>query len=350
MKRTVHLVVGLLIGLALLWFLFRGTSWAELRTSLRAAQPLWIAAAMVPLVASFFARILRWKYIVRAVQPDVSFRALFSATQIGFLANFVLPARIGELIRAVVLGRLARMPASRGLAVVALDRVTDLVGLLATIAVAVISFRPRTVEIPAALLGTSEDIVVRAEYLHTAEIGVGVFFLLVVGSLIALYTNRDLLLRISDGLVGLISERLAHRIHNMLDHFAHGLHVLRSPADMTKSIAFTLVTWACFILSSAAFCQAFRLDWPWYAPFVLQLGIAVFISIPGPPGFIGQFQLAVVASLLMAVPGIDLADALALAIVLHVANFAWVAILGVFALYWEGLSLVDLTREGEHVR
>lgn len=350
MKNYVRAAIGLVVGIVMLAILFRGTSWNEFRTSILAADPLWLAGALVPLVASFFFRILRWGYIVRAVHPHTSFRNLFSATQIGFLANFLLPARIGELVRAVVLARLTRLPATQSLALVALDRVNDLIGLLTMIAVALISFRPHPVEIPASVLGTQDNILIRPEYLNRAEAAAALFFVLMCAGLAALYISRTFVLRVSDAVFGVISQKLAERIHKLLDHFAQGLHVFRSPMDMAKSVAFNLVTWGCFVLFSAALCEAFRLDWPWYAPFVMQIGVAVFISVPGAPGFIGQFQLGVVASLLMTIPNLNLGDALALAIVSHVANFVCVAILGVFSLYREGLNLFELSRQTEKMQ
>lgn len=350
MKNYVRAAIGLFVGIVMLAILFRGTSWDEFRTSILAADPVWLAAAFVPLVASFFFRILRWGYIVRAVQSDTSFRSLFSATQIGFLANFLLPARIGELVRAVVLARLTRLPATQSLALVALDRVNDLIGLLTMIAVGLISFRPHTVEIPASVLGTQNNILIRPEYLNRAEAGAAIFFVLMCVGLAALYISRTLVLRLSDAVFGMISRTLAERIHQMLDHFAQGLHVFRSPTDMAKSVAFNLATWGCFVLFSAALCEAFRLNWAWYTPFVIQIGVAVFISVPGAPGFIGQFQLGVVASLLMTIPDLNLGDALALAIVSHVANFVCVAILGVYSLYREGLNLFELSRQTQRIQ
>jgi len=272
---------------------------------------------------------------------------MFSATQIGFLANFTLPARIGELVRAVVLARLAHVPVSQGLALVALDRVADLIGLLVMIGIALFSFRPVTIEVPAKLLGTAENVVIRPEYLKNAELGAFVFFIAMCLGLVTLYVSRDRMLRISDILLGAVSAKLAQRVHIMLDQFARGLHIFRSPMDMAKSVLFNLITWGCFVLASAAFCEAFRLDWPWYTPFVMQIGVAVFISVPGSPGFIGQYQLGVMASLLMTTPNVNLADAVAIALFSHATNFLCVGLLGVFSLYREGLSLFELSQESE---
>ncbi len=104
MKKAVQIIVGLVIGALLLWWVFRDTDWAEVGTALGAVHWGWLAVATLFVLFSFITRILRWRYIVRTAKP-VSFRSMFSATQIGFMANFILPGRAGEVIRALVLSR-----------------------------------------------------------------------------------------------------------------------------------------------------------------------------------------------------------------------------------------------------
>src|SRR5690606_14395379 len=114
-------------------------------------------ASQIPVVLSFYVRILRWKYVVRATAP-ASFRSMFSATQIGFLANFTLPARAGEFIRPLVLSRLVGIPFSKSLALTSLDRVTDLFGLVAVMIVAGLAFQPtESVPVPKELLGRAYE-------------------------------------------------------------------------------------------------------------------------------------------------------------------------------------------------
>ena len=101
MKRYIQAIIGLAIGIGLLWFLFRDTNPAEIRDALRGVSPVWLCISLAFIVLGFFTRVQRWSYIVRTAK-FVSFRHMFSATQIGFMANFVLPARLGEVVRAVV--------------------------------------------------------------------------------------------------------------------------------------------------------------------------------------------------------------------------------------------------------
>jgi len=89
--------------------------------------------------SSYWIRVQRWSYVVRASHP-ARFRYMFTATQIEYLFNFTIPARMGEIIRAYVLARLEIIPLTQTIAMVALDRVSDILGMLTILFVAVLSF------------------------------------------------------------------------------------------------------------------------------------------------------------------------------------------------------------------
>lgn len=345
-RQVIQAAIGLLVGGFLLWWLFGSVSWAEFRDSLRNMRTGWLLLALVPMGASFVLRVQRWKYVVRVVVPRASFRQMFSATQIGFLANFTLPARVGELVRALVLARLTRASFSKCLALAALDRVNDLIGLMPVLLIAVLAFRPdQSIEIPRELFRSEAPILVPANMYHAGAWFAVALLVGVVVTLVLLYANKALALRLSDRIAGMISRRLAQWAHRMLEQFAEGLHVFRSASDMAKSVGVGLATWAMFLLFMVSMLNAFGIERPWYTPFVMQAALAVCISIPGTPGFIGQFQVPLVASLKMVLPDISFADALALAVVAHLINVVFVALLGAACLYAEGFSLMQLTRE-----
>ncbi len=351
--------MGLAIGLFILWWMFQGTSWDGLKQSFQGIRWGWIGAGVVIIGISFLGRVKRWSYVVRAAEPGVPFRSMFSATQIGFLANFTLPARIGELVRAVVLARLTTLGVVRCFALVALDRVNDLIGLMAVMAVALSAYRPdTTIEIPGELFRSDAPIRVPASAYHTGAAGAGLFLLIVVTVFVLLYINKNLVLRISDGFFAFIEKRLAfaaplarlcHRLggwtHRTLGQFAEGFDVFRSASDMAKSVAYNLATWACFVAMLQCMLFAFGVQAPWYTVFVMQAALAIAISVPGTPGFVGQFQVPLVAGLKLVAPEVSYADALALAILSHLLNAGLVIGTGLVCLQFEGLHLLQLSEE-----
>ncbi|MBI4557139.1 MAG: flippase-like domain-containing protein [Candidatus Hydrogenedentes bacterium] len=345
MKRTLQISLSCAVGLALVWLLFRGTNWSEVKASVEGVSVRWLLASQIFIWGSFFTRVQRWSYIVRVAKP-VRFRIMFSATQIGFLANFTLPLRVGEFLRAFLLARLGHLSFAKSVAMVALDRVTDLVGLIAVMLVAVLSV-PTTHDmvLPAQTFNTAADIRVSAQALQAAGIVTLLLLVGIIAILILLYLNQALVLRAADRTVGVVSNKMAGRIHAMLEQFAEGLHIFRSVTDMSKSIFYSLLTWACFVLATITILAAFHMECPWYTPFVIQALVAVSVSVPGAPGFVGQFHLPIVVSLLMLAPAVDVDEAKAVAIVIHLLNLGPVALAGLFCLAIEHLGILELRRE-----
>lgn len=352
-SKKIQFLLGLGFGVLLVWLLFRETNWVELGRAISRAHWGWIAVSLLGILVSFITRVQRWSYIVRTAKP-VSFRHLFSATQIGFLANFTLPARAGEAIRALVLGRLTQIPFTRGLAFVALDRLNDLFGLLVVILVAAFAYRPEAdIHLPESIYSGT----IPADLVSRYAFRVAIMLAMIVAVFVLLYVKQRLVIGLSDRILGWVSPRFAHYVHGLLQHFVDGLQVFRSARDMAKSLMYSMFTWGLFILTYAALLRAFGLHLPWYAPFVTLAFLALAISVPGAPGFIGQFHFGIAVPMILLTP--VTADqsaefiyntALAVAIVGHLLNVFPVLIVGVACLYLEQLGLLQLRRESEEAQ
>lgn len=342
MKRIIQVVLALLLGAGCLWLFFRDTEWSTVWESIRRVHIGWLLAAQIPIYAAFFTRVQRWSYIVRVDHP-ASYRHLFNSTQIGFLVNFAVGFRSGELVRPLALSRLTNISFSKALAFNAMDRVSDFVGLIAVLVVSVAAVSGMSeVVIPKETFGMERDYAFSPTTIRT---GAGFVFVLLFGLtfvFVMLYANRRLTLKASDAVLGVVSTKLAEKVHGMLDQFADGLHIFRSVPDMAKTSIFSLLTWLLNIIAAGMVFTAFGLDWPWYTPFVMQALLAVFIGAPTAPGMVGQFHLPIVISLVMVIPAIPTDEAKALAIVFHLINLVAVFILGIYALLREDLRLTEL--------
>jgi len=350
MKKWLQVGLGLILAAVLVCWVFRGTNWGELLKALESMRLPWLMVAIAAVFASFVTRVLRWGYIVRTAKP-VSFWKLFSATQIGFLANFTLPARAGELIRALVLSRSSDLPVAKCLAFVALDRITDIFGLMAMLLVGALTFRPENSAaltegvLPAWAMKLLDPSLIR-EAMRTATL----LLTGLVAAFVVLYAKQERMMRISDALLGKISKGLAERVHVLFQHFADGLHIFRSKRDMAKSIAYSLVTWSLFAVTYHSLLMAFEIPVPWYASCLLLSLVAVVISIPSTPGFVGPFQWAVVAGILLAAPGTNPDVARAVSIVAHLINLGPLVIVGLYCLHHDHMGLLELRHESAHIK
>lgn len=270
---------------------------------------------------------------------------MFASTQIGFLANYTLPLRVGELIRAFLLGRLAKMPTSEGLAMVALDRVTDIIGLVGVMLVAAYGFPLTTVNMPTGTLGNKAPLSLSSEMIGASVIFTWVFLLSIVVTLVGLYFRRQWVIELSNRILGLGSERLATAIGSILERFADGLHVFSSPVSLVKVIGLSWVTWALFLAHMYCILMAFDLAGSWYTTFVVLSSLAVVQSAPGAPGFVGQFHFGVVVGVLLVSPQTDPNHAKAMAIMAHALTVLPVAVVGFYCLAKENIGLLEISRE-----
>ncbi len=343
MKKKIQVLFGFGIGALLIWLLFRNTDWHAVGNALMNANWWWLALSFALVFVTFLTRIKRWGYIVRTAQP-VSFRAMYSATQIGFLGNFTLPGRVGEVIRAVVLSRLTGLTFSRCFAFVALDRLTDLFGLIAVMLIAATFFHPTA---PIVLEELSEPIPADAIRLG-AEATIAVV-LVIVAAFVTLYCRKNFALWVVSSTIGRVSKGLSARLEEMLSQFADGMHVFKSVGDMSRAIVWSLITWGIGTLCYFCVLQAFSIEAPWYTAVIVMAFLAVAISIPSTPGFVGPFHVAIVGAVLVVAPETDRDVAKAAALLAHLVNTLPVWLTGGICLYTEKLGLLELRRQSEHV-
>src|SRR6185436_15077758 len=117
-------LAGLLLFLAL-----RGVAWDEMARTIKHARLDFLVLAFLALSSSYFLRGLRWGVLLSAEKPVSSVTTLW-ATLVGILANNLLPARAGELMRSVLISRHTGLSVSYVLATALTERILDVVALV----------------------------------------------------------------------------------------------------------------------------------------------------------------------------------------------------------------------------
>ena len=118
------------------------------------ADPMWVAVMVVTVLLDVGARGARWQVLLKPLVA-IPYRRVLGYTYVGYLANNVLPARLGELFRSHALGEGEGVSRTTVLGTVVVERVVDTVIVVALAALAVVVLSVRGVMTSAVLLGAA---------------------------------------------------------------------------------------------------------------------------------------------------------------------------------------------------
>lgn len=133
-KRIIKYALSLTVAAVLLLFSFRGVDWNGFAGILGECRWGWVAGAMAASIIAFALRALRWRMLLKPIDPSTSFISTWDAVCIGNFANFVFP-RIGEFVRCGYITRNHRKAGyEKVLGTVVLERSWDLMVMIMCIA------------------------------------------------------------------------------------------------------------------------------------------------------------------------------------------------------------------------
>src|SRR5688572_28823600 len=225
MRLTRHTALVAVATLALLIFFFRQADLGGVWRALITADPALIALAVVVTAQTYVIRTLRWQILLAPIQR-VGFVPVFRAIIVGFTTIFLLPARAGELIRPWMLSRETNISASAAFATVIVERLFDLVGVLALFCVwRLLPVPPGTPEIA----GVTPAVILAA---IAGGAALAVTFLL-AGHAERVGTFATALARV-------LPARAAAAIVTFIQKFARGLAVMRRPGPVVAALLLSL--------------------------------------------------------------------------------------------------------------
>lgn len=329
MSRKFRATIGVLLSLLLLWWALRDVSAAEVVHQLAGADGLLLTAAIVISLSGFYIRAFRWGILLLPLGPPTAFRPRIAAVFIGFAANNVLPARIGEFARAFVLARLTTIPPAAAFGTLVVERLLDgivLVGLLFA-AMAAPGF-------PGGQAGGGADF-------RTAATVAGILVVIVTVGLFLVVTAPRRASAIAHFIARLLPRRFREKFIETLRSFAAGLVILRNARLFAVSLVLAFGQWTFLALSFLLAFRAFGIDdVPFSGAVFLQSIIGLAVAIPSSPGFFGPFEAAARVGLgLWDVPA---TQAISFAIGFHIAGFLPVTLIGVYYVWRLNLSWSDV--------
>jgi len=314
--------IGILISVVCVYLALRGVDLGKTADLLGSARLQWLALGVAGVTADLFFRAIRWQRLIEPIKP-VPLRRLSGYMLVGYLANNVLPARLGELVRSHYLGDREGISRSATLGTVIVERVVDTIVLVGIGAAAILILNVRGVVVSAIL------------------VGVALAGLLVVALALALAAHR---------LPG--AQRLAAflerwpRIKGIALRLRDGLRVAALPRTVAWAAILSVAAWSCTVVAVLAVGQALGIQLTVGEGALLAAGTNLATAIPSGPGYLGTFEYA--GQTIAVAFGLPASSGLALALLTHVLTLVMSSAGGILALVrlgWSGRSQAAAVRD-----
>lgn len=328
MNRTVRTLIGIAISAVALYLAMppRG-EWGNVSAAFARVSYAYLLPIALISAYSIVVRCQRWRLLLRPV-GDVGFLPLFSATSVGFLCNMVLPLRVGEVVRPVLLANRTDVPVSSVLASVVLERLLDMLTILA-------------------FLGLVMCLVPVSNTIRQSGIVFVVFAVFAVGTIVALQRRHPLALGLVRWILARMPAALRDRAETALESFIGGLQGIGDGSVLLRILGYSVFLWMVIASVFGIGFLACDLDVPFVSgALALVTIVAGAVSAPSAPGFIGTFQAGCILALSLF--GVSRADAIPYAFVVWGAQWLTQIVLGVVFLLRENISFGDVRAAEEN--
>jgi uncharacterized protein (TIRG00374 family) len=316
-RRRAVVLAGFVISAVALFLVLQTIDLAQAVDVIGNANPVPLVAIVGVVAVQVALRAVRWSLLLpdRPEGGRIPFQRLIPPLLVGYLGNAILPARLGEPMRAVIASRTERVGVPESLGSVLVERVVD-VATLAPIAFI------------AALLVDAPPLV--TQVLGIVAVG-GITIVLVLTTIGVMP-----LVKLADGLG--LSKR--PRIRQLIARFADSLG---GPSRRPAILVAVGISSAAWLLDATSF---------WLAATAVEAGVsypgAMLIdgvsvlgtAVPSAPGYVGTFELA--GAGMAGALGVAAAPAFALTLLVHVMTLAPLAIGGAISVVAMGASLGEL--------
>jgi uncharacterized protein (TIRG00374 family) len=339
--------LGLLVSAVCLYFVVRGVQWSEVVRHLSEIDLPLFLLSMLLMLAAYFLMTWRWRFLLDPLDapslptPDnargsrYTLPDLYGKMMTGYFFNAFFPARAGDLVRAYLMGRKTGMRKTTVLATIVIEKAFDGIALLVMLLLSLVLLPSVT---------TADSAAVSPDLLAWVA---GIGLLAAIAGLFLFYRYSDRLARLVERFFAVTPfprwmERLAVRL---IETFARGLHVFKSPRPLAYAGGISLLVWVVVAAMFLVALLSFRTPFPpelvspaglLFTTALVNLGLLV----PALPGNVGTYEALVVAA--MAVFRADKELAVAFALIFHVGQLVVTLVVGVIAFWAQNMSLADI--------
>lgn len=309
-RTTLSIVVGILISLTALVLVVRWAGWSEMLRAMASVNWVLFGAAVLIFLLSMLARALSWRSLL---DDRHSLLRVLAVLNEGYLINHVLPWRLGEVGRAILLAGGGKDSTMRVLSSIMVERMYDLFFALLFL----VLMLPEAAGL--------ESLTQNATF--------------VAGALLLAFIMLRILVQRPEWMRALISKMPGPRARflSLWEQMQAGLIAIRDLRVFSRSAGWMLVSWILAGIEYSLVVRAVIPDASWRWAFFMLPVTLLGGAIPSTPGYLGVYEAAGVLALTTF--GVAESQALAATLLLH----------GIVYILGSGFGLIALTREGETI-
>src|SRR5512141_2902548 len=322
--------LGVLISIIFIWLALKGLRLEQFWGAVQHANYWWLLPGIAVYFIGVWVRAWRWHYLLGPIKK-IPTRTMFPVTTIGYMGNNIYPARAGEVLRAVILKRKEGVSVSASLATIVVERIFDGVVMLGFVFVNLSELARLTVN--SGFVGNIQQV---------AVIGTAVFLgALLVFLLAAMFP--PVTLRVAGMAIDrLVPLKARPAVTGLTHRFLDGLASLRSPLNILMVFVTSIIIW---LLETGKYwfvMNAFNFQVSFFALMLMNGIVNLATTIPSAPGYIGTFDAPGIA--VLTAYGVEQSVAAGYTLVLHVALWLPITLLGAYYLTREGIHWSDSLR------
>jgi uncharacterized protein (TIRG00374 family) len=328
-KNTIRIGVSLIVGILLLVALIWWTGIDKIGAAIGSASPLWLAAAAAVILPAYIIRAIRWKLLLSPVKKNIRVSSTFWSTGVGFMVNTLVPIRLGEFVRAYILGEKEGTGFAPGFSSIVVERTLDLIGLL--------SIGIVTMFLVSAQAGLSSLVV----NIFTA---VAVLIAIILATMIVGIKKEELIIRLLTGITSRtpLVKRYTAKIADFASSLIKGLQGLsQNPKMFAANISLTWILWLTQASAIYLTFEAFSYPLPFVAAILGSVLMSLSHILPATPGYVGSYEAFWV--LIFTLLGVTQADLLlAIGVISHLVGLLPIVIIGCISVVWLGASFEEI--------
>ncbi len=335
-SKLLNLLIGVFVSIIFLYFALSKIDINILLSTLSRANYFFLVPSLFLIFVIFWLKTIRWKYLLLPVKNAPVWDLMKSMT-IGYAANNILPAHLGELLRVFITAKKSSISRASVLATIVVEKIIDMFSLTVLLSLTLLIY-----PFPA--------------WVKKSGIIMLIFTIIIFLFVILMKFYQDAIIKVIEFILKPLPEKLHKRISDFIISFAGGLNLLKNKRDYLLVLSTTSLVWVCFILLfyvnfyTFGMISTYKLSL--FSSLVIVVITTISIVIPSSPGYIGTFHWLCQFSLgLFSIPR---ETGLSYAIVLHALNYLPVLLFGLILAWREGVQIaqvsnIEFTNNSEQV-